>query len=81
MKNLVSQLHTTTNKLDKSRGTSGYVVDINDFGSKSNEKLSKSKKSIIADYSGATEESKFLTSNTKKAFNLLQQGFTKVLIL
>ena len=62
----------------------GYIVsggDIDGFGSKSNKKSVKSRKSTIPGNSGATEESKFLTSKARKAFNLLWQAFTKAPIL
>ena len=83
LKILASQPHTTTNKLDDSRGidggdTTGGGADVDDFGFESNEKSSKSKnkksaksrKSTIPANSRATKKLKFLTSNTKEAFNL-----------
>lgn len=59
------------NKLDNSRGITGGNTDVDSFGSGLNKKLLKSKKSIISDNSGATEELEFLISNAKEVFNLL----------
>lgn len=75
LKTLAIQTHTTTNKLDDGGGidggdTTGGDAHVNDFRSESNEKSSKSRKTTIPGNSGATEELKFLTSNTKEAFNL-----------
>lgn len=78
LKNSASQLHTITNKLDDKRDTAVSGTDINSFGFRLNEKLSKSKKFTILGNSGAMKKLKFLTSNAKKAFNLLRQSFTKV---
>ena len=70
----------TANRLDNGRSIVGSGADIDNFG-KSNEKLFKSRKSTISGNSGATEESNFLISSIKKAFNLWRQASTKAPIL
>ena len=70
----VSQTHIITNKLGNNEGTTTSGTNNNDFGFRpgSNEKLFKSRKSTISNNSGAIEELKFLTSDARGDYNLLQ---------
>lgn len=69
LKSSASQPYTTVNQLDDGGDIASGATIIDSFRFGSNEKLFKSRKSTISGNSGAIEESKFLTSNTKKAFN------------
>ena len=86
LKTLADQPHTTANKLNNGGGSVGGA-DVNSFGFGLNEKSSKSKNKKLAKSrkssgnSSATVEYKFLTSDTKEAFNLLRQAFIKAPIL
>lgn len=80
-KTSISQPHTTANKLDNSGGSASGGANVDGFGSRSIKKLFKSRKSTIPGNKKATEEPKFLISDARGAFNLLQQAFTKVSIL
>ena len=84
LKTPANQSDTTADGLD---GSTAGDVDVDGFGSGSNEKSAKSKSGNSAKSkkspgnSGATEEPKFLTSNAREAFNHLKQAFTEAPIL
>lgn len=72
LKTSVSQPYTTVNKLVNSKNTGSNSAYMGGFGSKSNKKLSKSKKSTIPDNNKATEKTKFLTFDVRETLNLLR---------